>query len=112
MEDPVTGIRAPDQEDPCDPDLTRMLRALPDPVVVVDAKGVLRWGNTMAERLFGRSIHGTVGVSWMGYVHPEDLHFEQRTPSCIGSRQWDDAARAPSSANGWAVATLISEEPR
>ena len=62
-------------DEPGEPELTRMLRELPDAVVVVDAAGDLRWGNCTAERLFGRSIHDSVGVSGLDFVHPEDLHF-------------------------------------
>ena len=72
--DPGSGARTADTEPP-DPDLTRMLRELPDPVVVVDAEGILRWGNRTAERLFGRSLHDTLGVSGLDFVHPDDLHF-------------------------------------
>ncbi len=75
MDDRVREPRAPQVEDPCDPDLTRMLLELPDPVVVVDAVGVLRWGNRTAERLFGRTLDDTLGVSGLDFVHPEDLDF-------------------------------------
>ena len=75
MDDRAVGPSADQGEEPCDPDLTRMLRELPDPVVVVDAVGDLRWGNTTAERLFGRTLDDTIGVSGLEFVHPEDLHF-------------------------------------
>jgi diguanylate cyclase (GGDEF)-like protein/PAS domain S-box-containing protein len=52
-----------------------MLRELPDPVVVVDSVGDLRWGNGTAERLFGRTLDDTIGVSGLEFVHPEDLPF-------------------------------------
>ncbi len=73
----MPGPRAHQDEgaEPCDPDLTRMLRELPDPVVVIDATGDITWGNRTAERLFGRTLHDTLGVSGLDFVHPEDLHF-------------------------------------
>jgi diguanylate cyclase (GGDEF)-like protein/PAS domain S-box-containing protein len=71
----VQGDLTDQRTDPCDPDLTRMLRELPDSVVVINAVGDISWGNRTAERLFGRSLEDTVGVSGLDFVHPEDLHF-------------------------------------
>ena len=75
MDDHVRDDPGRQGEEPSDPDLTRMLRELPDPVVVVNAAGDISWGNRTAERLFGRSLRDTVGVSGLDFVHPEDLHF-------------------------------------
>ncbi|HEY5109767.1 MAG TPA: PAS domain S-box protein, partial [Acidimicrobiales bacterium] len=58
-----------------DEDLLRLFRALPDAVVVVDAAGVLVWGNSTAERLFGTTISEVAGLSGLDFVHPEDLPF-------------------------------------
>ena len=75
MDDHVRGDPVRQGDEPCDADLTRMLRELPDPVVVINAAGDISWGNRTAERLFGISLRDTVGVSGLGYVHPDDLHF-------------------------------------
>ncbi|MGA2836382.1 MAG: sensor domain-containing diguanylate cyclase [Acidimicrobiales bacterium] len=56
-------------------DLVRMLRELPDAVVVVDSVGDVRWGNSTAERLFGRPVHDSIGISGLDFVHPGDLPF-------------------------------------
>jgi diguanylate cyclase (GGDEF)-like protein/PAS domain S-box-containing protein len=50
-----------------------VLARLPDPVVVVDAAGRLRWGNRAAEVFFGRSIESSVGMSGLDLLHPDDL---------------------------------------
>ena len=56
-------------------DLLRLFRELPDAAVVVDASGFVVWGNRTAERLFGRTLHESLGLSGLELVHPEDLPF-------------------------------------
>ena len=46
MDDQVRGELASQGEGSCDPDLTRMLRGLPDPVVVANAIKDISWGNS------------------------------------------------------------------
>ncbi|MEI7859317.1 MAG: sensor domain-containing diguanylate cyclase [Acidimicrobiales bacterium] len=75
MGEPVLGPRIRQVEAVGDDDLTRMLRDLPDAVLVVDATGDVRWANASTERMFGRSIGESVGMSGLDFVHPEDLHF-------------------------------------
>ena len=75
MGEPVLGPRIRQVEEVGGDDLTRMLRDLPDAVLVVDATGDVRWANTSTERMFGRSIGESVGMSGLDFVHPEDLHF-------------------------------------
>jgi len=58
-----------------DEDQARLIRWLPDVVVVVNAAGVLVWGNSTAERLFGTTISEAAGLSGLTFVHPEDLPF-------------------------------------
>ncbi len=60
---------------PGDDSLVRLLRELPDVVIVVDGSGGVLWGNTAAERLFGRSLQTAIGMSGLALVHPEDLEF-------------------------------------
>jgi PAS domain-containing protein len=45
---------------------------LPDSVVIVDEDGNVAWGNSSAQRLFGRSLADGVGVSGLTLVHPDD----------------------------------------
>jgi len=58
-----------------DADLLRLFRELPDAVVVVGPSGILVWGNSTAERLFGTTIAEAMGLSGLDFVHPEDLPF-------------------------------------
>ncbi len=55
--------------------LARLLQELPDAVIVIDARGRLRWANRSAEALFGRSLRDSIGVPGLDLVHPEDLEF-------------------------------------
>jgi diguanylate cyclase (GGDEF)-like protein/PAS domain S-box-containing protein len=58
-----------------DAELLKLLRELPDAVVVVGPTGILVWGNSTAERLFGTTIAEALGLPGLDYVHPEDLPF-------------------------------------
>jgi PAS domain S-box-containing protein len=42
-------------------------------VIVLDGSGHLQWGNRAAERLFGRSLHDSIGLRAFDLVHPDDL---------------------------------------
>ena len=55
--------------------LPRVLAHLPDPVLVVDESCRVLWGNHAAERFFGRSLEGSVGLCGFDFVHPDDLDF-------------------------------------
>jgi diguanylate cyclase (GGDEF)-like protein/PAS domain S-box-containing protein len=85
-----------------------MVRELPDPVVVVDAAGDLRWGNRTAERLFGRTLGDTIGVSGLEFVHPEDLQFVARALDSIQRKQVGSPIeirlRTPT---GWRLVELV-----
>jgi diguanylate cyclase (GGDEF)-like protein/PAS domain S-box-containing protein len=50
-----------------------ILRALPDPVLVVDASARLLWANDAAEHAFGWSLPDLVGTAVDHLVHPDDL---------------------------------------
>jgi len=108
MDDHVGGDPVTRADEPCDPDLTRMLRELPDAVVVVNAAGDLSWVNRTAERLFGRSLHDTVGVSGLEFVHPEDLHFAVLSLDSIQHKEIGASievrVRTPS---GWRLVELL-----
>jgi PAS domain S-box-containing protein len=58
--------------------LAGLLEDLPDVVIVLDLQGRLRWGNHAAERLFGRSLHDSIGLPGLELVHPEDLAWNHR----------------------------------
>ena len=71
----VEGPEMPLSAPTGDADLLRLLRELPDAVVVVGPTGILVWGNSTAERLFGTTIAEALGLSGLDFVHPEDLPF-------------------------------------
>ncbi|HVA07419.1 MAG TPA: EAL domain-containing protein [Acidimicrobiales bacterium] len=59
--------------------LARLLMDLPDVTVVLDGEGKVIWGNDAAERLFGLTLHETVGRSGLEFVHPDDLELVLRS---------------------------------
>jgi diguanylate cyclase (GGDEF)-like protein/PAS domain S-box-containing protein len=69
------GPESSEVEPTSDRDLLRLFRELPDLVLVVGANGVLIWGNSTAERLFGTTIAESQGLSGLDFVHSEDLPF-------------------------------------
>lgn len=62
-----------------DVDTTQLLSELPDCVVVLDGTGNVRWGNSAAERLFGRALHDSIGLPAFDLVHPDDLELVRRS---------------------------------
>jgi PAS domain-containing protein len=44
-------------------DTTELLNELPDCVLVLNGSGHVQWGNTAAERLFGRPLSDSIGFS-------------------------------------------------
>ena len=48
-------------------------RALPDPLVLLDAEGNILYANSAAEQVFGYGADEIVGTSAMQLVHPDDL---------------------------------------
>ena len=69
------GPESSEVEPTSERDLLRLLREIPDVVLVVGPDGVLIWGNATAERLFGTTIGEAKGLSGLDFVHPEDLPF-------------------------------------
>ena len=68
-------------------DLLRLLGTLPDAVIIVDAGGVIVWGNDTAERLFGTSISAVAGLSGLDFVHPDDLPFVLLSLSTVQEKE-------------------------
>ena len=60
-----------------------ILEAVPEPVVVLDSSGNVRWGNRAAERMFGRSLNESVGMPALDLVHPDDLELVLRSFSSV-----------------------------
>lgn len=54
-------------------DMQALVQALPEPVIIVDRRGVLVWANVASERLFGRRLEELAGSGVLGLVHPDDM---------------------------------------
>ena len=67
--------------------LARLLGDLPDIVFVVDSSGRLRWANHAGESLFGRSLHDSIGLSGLDYVHPDDLELVLRSLTSVQNKE-------------------------
>ena len=65
----------------------RLLGELPDAVILIDAGGGVQWGNAAAERLFGRSLQESIGISGLDLVHPEDLEFVLRALTSVHGKE-------------------------
>lgn len=47
--------------------------ALADPVMLINMRGDLRWGNVAAERIFGMTLADGVGRNMLEFLHPDDV---------------------------------------
>jgi len=96
-----------------DEDLARLLRSSPDAVVVVNADGVLVWGNSTAEHLFRKTISEAAGLSGLTFVHPDDLPFVLLSLEGIQEKQ----VGAPieirlTTPSGWRLMELVGTQVR
>jgi diguanylate cyclase (GGDEF)-like protein/PAS domain S-box-containing protein len=93
---------------PDDESLIRLLRELPDVVILVDGTGRVLWGNRAAERLFGRSIQNAIGMSGLALVHPEDLEFVLLSMSSIQDKRVGTPIEIRlNTATGWRLMELV-----
>ena len=67
--------------------LAGLLVALPDAVIVLDPQGRLQWGNHAAERLFGRSLHESIGLPGLELVHPDDVELVLRSLASVQRKE-------------------------
>jgi diguanylate cyclase (GGDEF)-like protein/PAS domain S-box-containing protein len=88
--------------------LTRLLGELPDAVAVVDSGCFLRWGNRSAEKLFGRSLNESLGISGLELVHPEDLELVLRSLVSVQGKEVGTAIEVRvNSATGWRLVEVL-----
>ncbi len=57
------------------PELAAVLDAVPDPVIVLDPNGTLRYANPACDRSLRRPLTEELGISIVEVVHPDDLEF-------------------------------------
>ncbi len=88
--------------------LARMLRALPDVVIVCDRGGRVLWGNTAAEQFFGSTLAETQGVAGLDRVHPEDLELVFRSLGTIYDKEVGSPIEVRlRGASGWRLMELV-----
>ncbi|MGA2933205.1 MAG: PAS domain-containing protein, partial [Acidimicrobiales bacterium] len=88
--------------------LGRLLTDFPDLVVVLDSAGNVIWANSLAERLFGRSLHDSVGQSGFDFVHPDDLELAALSLVSIQGKEIGTAIEVRlKTPSGWRLVELI-----
>jgi diguanylate cyclase (GGDEF)-like protein/PAS domain S-box-containing protein len=91
-----------------DASLIRLLRELPDVVIVVGGSGRVLWGNVTAEQLFGRSLDSAMGMSGLELVHPEDLELVLRSLGSIQAKIVGTPIEIRlNTAGGWRLMELV-----
>ncbi len=85
-----------------------LLDQLPDAVLVLDTIGSVLWGNVAAERLFGRGLAESVGLSAIDLVHPDDLSLAQRSLASVQGKDVGSPIelRVPGAA-GWRLVEVL-----
>ena len=81
---------------------------LPDSVVIVDEDGNVVWGNSSAQRMFGRSLADWVGVSGLTLVHPDDQELVLRSLTSIQDKEVGDPIEIRvDSVTGWRLVEIV-----
>ncbi len=89
-------------------DLLRCLEEYPDVALIVGADGTIRWGNRAGEKLFGRSVESSVGMSGLDFVHPEDIELVLRSLTSIqGKETGSPIELRVRSSSGWRLVEVI-----
>jgi diguanylate cyclase (GGDEF)-like protein/PAS domain S-box-containing protein len=81
---------------------------LPDSVVIVDEDGIVTWGNSSAQQLFGRSLADTIGISGLDLVHPDDHELVLRSLTSIQDKAVGDPIEIRvQSVTGWRLVEIV-----
>jgi diguanylate cyclase (GGDEF)-like protein/PAS domain S-box-containing protein len=87
---------------------TALIDALPDPVIVVDGRGTIRWGNQRAERLFAMTLADSIGLDGLERVHPDDLELVLRSLGSIQAKEVGTPIEVRlHTAAGWRLMELV-----
>ncbi len=85
-----------------------LLTEIPDCVLVLNGSGHVQWGNRAAERLFGRSLHDSIGFPALDLVHPDDLELVLRSLESVQRKEVgtliEVRAKTPS---GWRLLEVL-----
>jgi diguanylate cyclase (GGDEF)-like protein/PAS domain S-box-containing protein len=89
-------------------ELLRCLDEYPDVALVVGPDGTIRWGNRAGEKLFGRSVESSIGMSGLDFVHPEDIELVLRSLTSIqGKETGSPIELRVRSSGGWRLVEVI-----
>ena len=89
-------------------ELLRCLDEYPDVALIVGPDGTIRWGNRAGEKLFGRSVESSVGMSGLDFVHPEDIELVLRSLTSIqGKETGSPIELRVRSSEGWRLVEVI-----
>jgi diguanylate cyclase (GGDEF)-like protein/PAS domain S-box-containing protein len=89
-------------------ELLRCLDEYPDVALIVGPDGTIRWGNRAGEKLFGRSVESSIGMSGLDFVHPEDIELVLRSLTSIqGKETGSPIELRVRSSEGWRLVEVI-----
>ena len=98
----------PGSTDLSEAELLRCLDEYPDVALIVGPDGTIRWGNRAGEKLFGRSVESSVGLSGLDFVHPEDIELVLRSLTSIqGKETGSPIELRVRSSSGWRLVEVI-----
>jgi PAS domain S-box-containing protein len=97
-----------DDHESLDSTLAGLLGDLPDAVLVLNTQARVQWGNHAAERLFGRTLDESIGLSGLELVHPDDLELVLRSLASVQRKEIGTLieVRAKAAA-GWRLLEVI-----
>ncbi|MDZ7674798.1 MAG: EAL domain-containing protein [Acidimicrobiales bacterium] len=81
---------------------------LPDASVLIDAAGVIRWGNAAAARRLGRPMAEWLGRSGLELIHPDDLQLALNSLSTAPDKEAGTTIEVRvRTADGWRLAEVL-----
>jgi len=90
--------------------LRSLLELLPDAVLLLDGDARVKWGNEAAERLFGRNLEETIGLSALDFIHFDDVEFTLRSLSSVQEKDVGSPIELRvSTPAGWKLVEVIGK---
>jgi len=88
--------------------LAAVANALPDAVLVIDARARVRWANRAAERVFGIPIAEAIGANGLDFIHPDDLQLAALAITSVQSKDVGSLLELRvRSGDGWRLVEMI-----
>ncbi len=92
-------------------DLQALVQALPEPVIILDRRGVLVWANPASEHLFGRRLEELAGSGVLGMVHPDDLAVATAAMHSVQEKEVGTLLEVRvRAADGWRLVELLGRD--